>query len=166
MKDEIWVSTFKRLHGRLLGLAGKLLRDDEEAQDILQEAFYRLWKNYRNLDSGVQAEALSVRTVRNLSISSLRSRRPVSSLDDMTPSDQPIAESDGSTEREEQLQVVEKLINERLSPLQGQIIRLRDVEGRSMEDIARRMGMEETAVRMNLSRARKTIRNLYQEIQS
>ena len=72
MSDETLVSTFERLRSRLLGLAGRLLRDDEEAQDVLQDAFCQLWTHYRDVSSPKVIEALSMTTVRNLSISTLR----------------------------------------------------------------------------------------------
>lgn len=163
MSEEILVSTFERLRSRLLGLAGRLLRDDNEAQDVLQEAFCKLWLRYRNVSSSKEAEALSITTVRNLSISSLRSRKETEDVETCSEAFMEADENDGKKEREEKFQAVERLINSRLSPLQRTILTSREMEGRSTAEIASTLGMEETAVRMNLSRARKTIRELYNE---
>lgn len=163
MSEEILVSTFERLRSRLLGLAGRLLRDDNEAQDVLQEAFCKLWPRYRNVSSSKEAEALSITTVRNLSISSLRSRKETEDVETCSEAFMEADENDGKKEREEKFQTVERLINSRLSPLQRTILTSREMEGRSTAEIASALGMEETAVRMNLSRARKTIRELYNE---
>lgn len=162
MSDDIWVSTFGRLHKRLLKMASRLLRDDVEAQDVLQDAFCRLWINYRSVGSEREAEALSVTTVRNLSVSSLRSRKETTTVEDwLTAKEQETEVADNKAEREELFQMVEQLIEEHLSPLQRNILHLRELEGESTQEIARRLGMEETAVRMNLSRARRTIREIY-----
>ncbi len=165
MSDEILVSTFERLRSRLLGLAGRLLRDDEEAQDVLQDAFCKLWTHYRNVSAPKEIEALSMTTVRNLSISSLRHRIDTVDIDTSPTADDYTEEWQEENEREQQFKAVERLVNEHLSPLQRTILTLREIEGRSIAEIAAGMGMEEPAVRMNLSRARKTIRELYKETQ-
>ncbi len=163
MSDEILVSTFQRLHSRLLGLASRLLRDDEEAQDVLQEAFCKLWTHYRSVSAPKEIEALSMTTVRNLSISSLRHRIDTEEIGTSQSANEATEEWIEESQREEQLKTVERMVNERLSPLQRTILTLREIEGRSITEIAAGMGMEEPAVRMNLSRARKTIRGLYKE---
>lgn len=65
--------------------------------------------------------------------------------------------------REAMLARVEAIINSRLTPQQQQIIQMRDVEGISFEEIAEKLDMQPSAVRMALSRARKTIRDIYNE---
>ena len=165
MSDETLVSTFERLRSRLLGLAGRLLRDDEEAQDVLQDAFCQLWTHYRNVSSPKAIEALSMTTVRNLSISTLRHKIDAVDLEASSTA----CESDESIQedpRDEKFNMVERLINEHLSPLQRSILTSREIEGKSIAEIAIEMKMEEPAVRMNLRRARKTIRELYTKTNS
>ena len=164
MSDETLISTFERLRSRLLGLAARLLRDDEEAQDVLQDAFCKLWIHYRNVSSPKDIEALSMTTVRNLSISSLRHKIDTVELGSSLTAD----ESDESQEdsRDEKFNTVERLINEHLTPLQRTILTHREIGGKSIAEIAIEMKMEEPAVRMNLSRARKTIRELYKKTNS
>lgn len=165
MSDEIWLTTFQRMRKRLLNMAGRLLSDDEEAQDVLQNAFCRLWTKYRDVDSEREAEALSVTTVKNLSISTLRAvqRHPAQSLDDdVSVVEETMSENEGA-EKEEQYVAVDRLIREHLSPLQQTILYRREMDGEEIRSIASDLGMEEAAVRMNLSRARRTIKELYQK---
>ncbi len=56
---------------------------------------------------------------------------------------------------------VMRVVNRELSPLQRRILHLRDVEGVDYATISKTLGMEQTAVRMALSRARKTVRTIY-----
>lgn len=163
MSDEIWVSTFQRMRKRLLRMAGRLLSDDEEAQDVLQNAFCRLWTKYKDVESEREAEALTVTTVRNLSISTLRDRHYLNSLDNEEMAELEVVPENETVGREEQYETVERLIQGHLSSLQRTILRRREMEGEEISHIASELGMEETAVRMNLSRARKTIRQLYQK---
>ena len=56
---------------------------------------------------------------------------------------------------------VQRLIDSCLSPAQQSIIRLHDYEQRGYDEIANQLNMEPAAVRMQLSRARKKIRECY-----
>ena len=56
---------------------------------------------------------------------------------------------------------VEAIIEKELTPLQKQILESREYKGEPLESIAERLGMQQTAVRMQLSRARKKIRECY-----
>lgn len=64
-------------------------------------------------------------------------------------------------EKEEQFRMVERIIESRLTPLQKQILHMKEYEGKKYNEIAGILGMQEAAVRMQLSRARKEIRECY-----
>ena len=64
-------------------------------------------------------------------------------------------------EVEQRLCRLEKLISCHLSSLQQRILHMRDVDGLAYSVISEQLGMQETAVRMQLSRARKLLRELY-----
>ena len=67
------------------------------------------------------------------------------------------------TEREELYRRVETLIDQKLSPTAREILKRKEFLGESFETIAQALNMQETAVRMQLSRARKTIRECYRQ---
>ena len=67
-------------------------------------------------------------------------------------------------EVQDEYQIGRKLIEERLSPLKKKILLMKEVEGYEIDEIAEELNMNNSAVRMNLSRARKDIRSLYLEI--
>ena len=69
--------------------------------------------------------------------------------------------ADEILEKEERFRAVERIIAQRLTPLQQQILRMKEYEGRKYNEIADILGMQEPAVRMQLSRARKEIRECY-----
>ena len=64
-------------------------------------------------------------------------------------------------ERQEFFQEVEELIDKQLSPIQRLILRKKEYEEESIEEIAKELDMQQAAVRMQLSRARKIIRECY-----
>ena len=135
--------------------AGKLFADAEAAEDALQDAFVRLWGRYE-VRSGREAEALLTRTVRNVSIDQLRKRKTVPLAGDLP-------EEDVSENREALFRRVEEMVDSELTDLQRLIVRRHEYEGLTLERIAEELGMQPPAVRMQLSRARKTIREQYRK---
>lgn len=151
------LSVFTTLRQKFRGMALRLLQDETEADDVLQDAFCRLWPRRGTIRTKDEAAALANVTVKHLCIDNLRRRKDFSNLDDADVPD--IADdSDVQREREERFRAVEAAVGACLSPLQQKILRLRDYEGCPYAEIAGRLGMTEEAVRMQLSRARKTVR--------
>ena len=152
MSEEVVLTTFQSLRRRLNRLASGWLHNDDDASDVLQEAFVRLWTSYRHVDEPREVEALSIRVVRNACADMLRKKQSFVSLDE---ADEPVEPVSDSETREEA-----RLMDERLSPLQRRVMEMREYEGLAVADIARRLDMQETAVRMNLSRARQALREM------
>lgn len=164
MSEETLITTFTELRGRFVRMVMRFLPSEEDADDMLQEAFCRLWPRADRLQDRQMTEAMAVTTLKNLCIDEVRRRNRADEVEfdaerDARMSDSPLEEM----ERKEQFALVEQLIENQLSPVQRQILRLRDYEELEMEEIAQRMGMTEAYVRVNLSRARKRIREVYQE---
>lgn len=150
---DILTETYQRIRLRLRAGARQLLSDAEAAEDALQDAFIKLWGRYE-IRSDREAEALLTRTVRNVSIDQLRKRKTV-------PLDGDLPEEDLGEDRETQFRRVERMVEQELTDLQRRIIHRHEYEGASLERIAEELGMQAPAVRMQLSRARKTIREQY-----
>ena len=103
-------------------------------------------------------------TVRNLGIDAYRHRQTVTLLPIDNERDSACTvPTDRRMEVDEQFRIVEEIIEKHLSATQRTILRLKEYDGESYEEIAAKLGMEQAAVRMQLSRARKTIRKCYQE---
>lgn len=158
-------ATFLRIGGRLRCMATQLLGNEAEADDALYEAFARLWQRggEQMQQTAQEQEALLITTVRHLSIDQLRERQRhrTTSMDE--PEAAPLASASTSEEEEDIFPQVEALIALHLSPLQQHVLYRRDRDGVAYADIAQELGMQETAVRMQLSRARRTIREIYQQ---
>ena len=152
---DILTETYQRIRQRLMARAGKMLTDADAAEDVLQDAFMRLWSRYP-VRSEREAEALLVRTVRNVSIDQLRRRKTVPLAGDLP-------EEDVGESREKLFRRVEEMVDRELTNLQRLIIRRHEYEGVTLEKIAEELGMQPPAVRMQLSRAWKTIREIYRK---
>lgn len=153
MAEEFLTEAFVRLKGRWR----------PQAEDALQEAFCRLWGRKYNLRSEREAEALLARTSRNISIDEARKRqrRPTVPLDERIRWGE--EEVCSAQERETLFRQVEASIDRELSKTQRRILRRHEYEGVTLEKIAEEMGMQPAAVRMQISRARKALREKFRK---
>ena len=162
MNEEYLITTFTELRKGFLRLASRLLPNEEDASDALQDAFCRLWLKRNQIHSPKEAEALAVTTIRNLCIDQIRKDKvdmvELNAERDARPSET----IEERIAKEELFEEVEEIINRKLSLVQQQILREKEYEGKSIEEIAHALGMQQAAVRMQLSRARKIIRECYQ----
>ena len=163
--ENVLTTTFLKIRRRLQIISASILGNETEAEDALSEAFLRLWNYPPSVNSSQQAEAVLTTTVRNLSIDEVRKRRshPTEDWEQVSNQQFTSEEEDEVDEITLRLQRIEKLMDECLSPVQQQVLRMRDVDGRTYAEIAQYLNMQETAVRMQLSRARKHLRELYRQ---
>lgn len=158
MEEDKLTTAFRRISMRLRQSARKLTGTADDADDVLQEAFFRLWRKRSEIRDEEHAEKLLTATVHNAGIDLLRYRARYS---DETPEE--LAEQAPDEDRTELLSDVTALIDRTLTDEQRQILYERDRDGWEIEDIALRHGLSEANVRMILSRSRKRVRELYQK---
>lgn len=144
---------FIRLRQKLKRVSGRIVPDTVEVEDILQDSFIRLWRRQYPLKSEKEAEALLMRTVRN---ASLNERRRVQTL---PLKKDYMDDAPDAKEKERAFSQMTEMIQTELTDTQRYILEQKEYEGRTLDDIAVELKMEPAAVRMQLSRARKTLRN-------
>ncbi len=153
MSQDFLTDAFIRLRQRLRVFSGRIIADSAGAEDILQDSFVRLWRGQYPLRSEKAAEALLTKTVKNASLNEKRRKRG-------TPLEKDIVdESPDPEERERAYDELRRKIDSELTSTQKYILEEKEYGGRKLEDIAIELKMEPAAVRMQLSRARKTLRN-------
>ena len=155
MSKDILTTVFTSLRKNFLKQAQRILASEEDAEDVVQDAFCKLWRSDYTLKTTNEAEALARTTIRNLSLDELRKQevRPQFSLD--TERDTVLQRSAlEEIEIRERFEQVETIIEAELSPSERRVMHLKEYEEYSIEEIAEMM---------NLSRARKRIRTVYQE---
>ena len=158
MEAETFKQRFLPFHPKLYRIALALVESPEDAEDILQEAYTRLWSKRASLEAVQNPEAFAITIVRNLCLDFLRSPRSNSRSEPLEAITLPSEDSpDRQVELRDQLRQVRRLIEE-LPPNQRQVIRLRGMEDCSLEEIAQITGVSDTNVRTLLSRARKYIK--------
>ena len=161
MSDKTIITVFTKLRRKFLGMAMAILSNEEDAADALQDAFCKLWPRRDTINDEAKAEALTGITLRNICIDRTRKRElPTVPLDEEHDT---VDTETTYKEREERYNTVKAIIDNELTELQRTIVELKEIEGLEIEEIARRQNMTESAVRMNLSRARNKIRECYRK---
>jgi RNA polymerase sigma-70 factor (ECF subfamily) len=144
---------------KLYRFAFRLLGSEEEAKDVVQEVFVRVWKGRENMEAVQNWEAWCMRITKNLSLDRIRTwkRRNTHPLETGYDVQEESLTPYESTEINESMQRVGTLI-EALPEKQRNIIHLRDVEGYSYQEICDILELDMNQVKVNLFRARNSVR--------
>lgn len=142
---------------KVFRLAKRLLVSTAEAEDATQELYFKLWRNKEKLGAYKNVEAFAMTMTKNYCYDRLKSKQ----ASNLTLVHSNYKEKDTGLDKKIELRdsvnQVHKLI-ENLPEQQKIIIQLRDVEQYDFDEICKMVDMKPTAVRVALSRARKTIR--------
>lgn len=157
MKSDHLTSSFLALRDKLHRSALGFLKNDEDARDALQDTFFNLWKN-GDIHSDAEARNKLFTALRNICIDRLRRPRMPSANDADTEN---IEVAPDPCEDMERLEI---LLTTGLSDIQRKIYLLVTHDGIEYDRIALELDMSVEAVRMNMSRARKKIRDNYKKL--
>ena len=157
MDADSFNQVFLPYHRKLYRVAYRLLENSADAEDIVQEAYLKLWDKREGLTVISNPEAFSVTLVKNMCFDLLRSGKYILSRQTVELSAvQDISQSDNLEVREGARQVTDIIAH--LPEQQQRIINMRDIKGCSYEEIEQVTGLNSINVRVLLSRARKKIR--------
>ena len=153
-------NAFTALREQMLSLAERITGNRDDAADAVQDAFVKLWQQRDRYDSASHAQGAGMMTVRTTSIDMARrtSHRADVPIDQAADTTEEVSDNDRSLAYRQ----VRNIIDNDLSRNQQLIIDLREMQGMEFEDIANRMNMTAANVRVELSRARKRVREIYQ----
>lgn len=155
---------------RLLRVARRFLRDEEDARDAVQDAFVSAFRSIDRFAAGSTLATWLHRIVVNACLMKLRTmrRHPEEAIDDLLPhfaEDGHQAEPsipwmpEEKLERTEVRELVRRSID-RLPDAYRTVLLLRDIEELSTEETARELGLTPGAVKVRLHRARQALRAL------
>ncbi|MDR0748548.1 MAG: sigma-70 family RNA polymerase sigma factor [Tannerellaceae bacterium] len=148
------------LREKLMNISLRMLGEKADAEDVVQEALLKLWHIRDKLNGYNSVEALAVMVAKNLALDKLKARRPVVEAADLWMLDSGEKSPAEWLEQQDAVACIRTLIKQ-LPSLQQTIIRMKDVEGYELHEIAEITGSRIEAVRTNLSRARKKIREQF-----
>ena len=155
MEIDMLTSSFLGLRDKLHHIALKYLGSDEDAKDVLQDTWLKL-RSKGEVETTIEARNKLVTVLRNVCIDHLRKAREI-------PIDVTV-DIQAYRMDEEDIENLEQLLQEGLTPLQKEIFNLVTHEGFDYDEIAKQLSMSVEAVRMNMSRTRKKIRENYKRL--
>ncbi|HPF51809.1 MAG TPA: sigma-70 family RNA polymerase sigma factor [Draconibacterium sp.] len=144
---------------KLLRFATHFLKDEELARDVVQDVFLKLWQKRETLYEVENIEAFAMRMTRNRCLDILRNNKVVP-IDEETDRRLKAETVDvhSKVELSETAGQIAQLIG-KLPDLQRNVMQMRDIEQLSYDEIAEVTGLQINAIRVNLSRARKKVRD-------
>ncbi len=156
MKQGEFLDTVLPFKDKLFRLARRILVSSDEAEDAVQEVYLKLWKNKRSLQNYRNPEAFAMTMTKNYCLDRLKSKQ-AGNLKIVHSNYAHSQNVEREIEANDGVALVFKLM-EGLPEQQRIVLQLRDVEQFEYAEIAEMLDSNETAVRVALSRARKTVR--------
>ena len=162
----------RRFGPRLLAVARRMLRNEEDARDAVQDGFLSAFRFMGSFAWQSAPETWLHRIVVNAALMKLRSRRrkPETSIEELLPQfledghhQKHVHEWSASPERQlgqRESQAIVRACIDRLPESHRTVLLLRDVEELTTEETAQSLGISEGAVKVRLHRARLALRGL------
>ncbi|MFT7561058.1 MAG: RNA polymerase sigma-70 factor (ECF subfamily) [Flavobacteriales bacterium] len=148
---------------QVYSLAMHMLADASEAEDVVQEAFMRLWRNIDKLDAD-DAKPWLLHVTRNVAIDFLRKRKPTQEMEHEPACERIEQTPYGSVAKSQLSYWLQKSINSLKEPHKS-LIHMADLQQLSIKEIATAMSLSENQVKVYIHRARKQLRGLLQEVE-
>lgn len=153
------------LKNELYRLALRITLNNAEAEDIVQETLIKVWNKREEWQQIDSIEAFSMTVCRNIALDSLkRKSNDNDTLDENNTAE--IASSSNPYEQmlqKDRIELVRQLINS-LPEKQRSCMQLRDFEGKQYKEIAEILGISEEQVKVNIFRARQSVKQKYKEL--
>ena len=157
MKQSEFLNVVMPFKDKLFRLAKRLLVSTEEAEDATQEILLKLWSKSNAIDGYKNVEAFAMTMTKNFCLDRLKSKQAGNLTlvhSNYTDNNNSLSQQ---VEAKDSMDWVQKIMEE-LPEQQKLVLQLRDVEEYDFDEISELLDMKPTAIRVTLSRARKTVR--------
>ena len=157
-----WDTLVRVYWKRVFTIAYKFVAQFDEAEDLTQEIFVKLFRALPTFDRRASFETWLTRVSRNLCIDRYRRRRREEErfTDEVDPDtiqlDELVSRPDTTLEKRDQIAMVRRALA-RLAPTYREAVALRDVHELSYEEIARRLQLPEGTVKSRIARGRREL---------
>lgn len=152
---------YRTLAPRMLAVCMRYAHDKDEAQDILQEGFIKMFKNAHNYRGDGNLEGWIRRIMVHCAISRYRKLKPMVLVDDFT--EENIGSIRGynahGLEAKDLMQMIQKLPQTYRS-----VFNMYAIEGYSHQEIGNKLGITELLSRTNLHRARAILKDMVNKL--
>ena len=159
MNLESFQTRILPVKNKLYRFALRFLGNEDEAQDIVQEVFIRVWNGRDQMGEVQNWEAWCMRITKNLSLDRIRTmtRKQTQPIEEGFAIMHSAPSPHESAEAKESMSRIAQIIAG-LPEKQRQVIHLRDVEGYSYNEICEIMELDMNQIKVNLFRARNAVR--------
>jgi RNA polymerase sigma factor (sigma-70 family) len=156
LEQKEFLNTILPYKDTLYRLAKRLLVSSDEAEDAVQEVFLKLWKVRDKIDNYRSPEAFAVTMTKNYCLDRLKSKQ-ASNLKIVHSNYKNSENIERAIEANQGVELLTKIM-QTLPEKQKIIMQLRDIEQFEFAEISQMLEINETAIRVALSRARKAVR--------
>ena len=156
MSTEDFKNTIIPFVRKLYPMMKRFLKDEEDAKDAVQDLMVKLWDKRNDIDAAINRNSYIAAMAKNYCLDSLKKKRFVS-IKDNDPKVLKLLVSEPGIEIMEKLERVNQVID-KLPEKYREIIKLRDIDGFSFDEISTMTGFEVPHLRVILSRSRLKVR--------
>jgi RNA polymerase sigma factor (sigma-70 family) len=152
---------YKTLAPRMLAVCMRYAHDKDEAQDILQEGFIKMFKNAHNFRGDGNLEGWIRRIMVHCAISRYRKLKPLVLVEDFTEENSGFSRGYNAhgLEAKDLMKMIQKLPQTYRS-----VFNMYAIEGYSHQEIGTKLGMTELLSRTNLHRARTILKDMVNKL--
>lgn len=153
-----WETLVRRFQGRVFGVALHYMKDPEEARDVAQDAFVKVYRGLGSFEGHLTFPAWLLLVTRNLCIDQLRRRKARPPARDVAVDDGPEIASpapgpDEEHDARDRRSLVYRALG-RLTPINREIVLLKEIQGLSLDEVASILAVPVGTVKSRSSRAR------------
>ena len=163
MSQQLYKEQILPIRSQLYNVAMRMLGDEQDAEDAVQEILLKLWYSVDSLGNYNNVAAFATTVLKNHCLDKFKLRKHNESIDILTHNESTTENPYLLLERKSTDELIKAIVNN-LPELQRIILRMKDIEDYDMDEIAEITGSKIDAVRMNLSRARKKVRDEFLRI--
>lgn len=145
----------------MFAIAMATLRNREDAEDAVQDGLTRIWEHRTAFDSADSPEAYAVTVIKRICIDRMKNVKSLSSLSEVAEPAEPPDDHDGR----DRLAIIRRMMA-KLPENQRRVLELSSFGAYSNREIAEITGLGDENIRQLLSRARKKLRELFQEYEN
>lgn len=159
---ETFETDFYPLQQKLYRYSLRMIRDSQSAEDVVQEAFIRIWNKREDWHQWENREAMAMRITRNLTLDKMKSKhnrtKDIDLVYDMKTEDMDPLEH---ASKDNLMKILEKAL-EKMTELQRSVIELRDIQGYKYKEIADILEIPLSQVKIQLHRGRLQLKKILQ----